>query len=107
LTSKDLLAMHSNLSGYEWVAASCHSLEELQFAARVGVDFVVLAPVLETKSHPHAVGMGWERFAELVAAINIPVFALGGMAMADLNTAAIAGAQGVAGISAFVALDSV
>ena len=45
------------------VAASCHDLEQLQAAQRLGCDFVVLGPVQATASHPGAVPLGWEAFA--------------------------------------------
>ena len=101
LTSKDLLALKNKPAGYKWVAASCHTQEELKHAEQLGIDFVVLAPVSETSTHPQVRGIGWQRFAEMVAEIRIPVFALGGMQQTDLEVAIRAGAQGIAGISAF------
>lgn len=83
------------------VAASCHDARELAHAAAIGVDFVVLGPVLATASHAQATGMGWQQLAELIATTPLPVYALGGMKPADQNEAKRAGAQGVAGISAF------
>jgi 8-oxo-dGTP diphosphatase len=84
-----------------WVAASCHDAQELAHAASIGVDFAVLGPVLPTASHPHAAALGWEGFAELIATVPLPVYALGGVGPGDLVAARRAGAQGVAGISAF------
>jgi len=83
------------------VAASCHTREELEHAFNIGLDFVVLSPVQETRSHPHAHPLGWERFSELVMAANLPVYALGGMQPQDLSRAWEHGAQGIAGISCF------
>ena len=89
------------LAADRWIAASCHDARELAHAASIGVDFAVLGPVLATPSHPHATTLGWDRFAELVAQAPLPVFALGGLTPSDLSAARNAGAQGVAGISAF------
>ena len=89
------------LPAERWVAASCHDARELAHAAAIGVDFAVLGPVLSTSSHPQSAAMGWNRFAELAAGAPLPVYALGGVAAADLAVAKRAGAQGVAGISAF------
>ncbi len=83
------------------VAASCHTGEELEHAANIGLDFVVLSPVQKTRSHPDAQPLGWERFAELVMAASLPVYALGGMRSGDLSQAWEYGAQGIAGISCF------
>jgi len=45
--------------------------------------------------------VGWPEFSRLCAAAPLPVYALGGMVANDLETAVEAGAQGIAGISAF------
>ena len=82
-----------------WVAASCHNEAELAQAERLGLDFVVLAPVRLTASHMQAVPMGWAAFRRQRARISLPVFALGGMRVGDIAAACAAGAQGVAMIS--------
>ena len=85
-----------------WVGASCHDVEELEFAARLGADFATLSPVRATASHPEAQPLGWSRFAQMVDDARLPVYALGGVGPGDLQHARAAGAQGVAGIRAFV-----
>ena len=79
-----------------WVGASCHDETELTRAVEIGADLAVLSPVLPTASHPGAPTLGWSRFTELVAHCPIPVFALGGLAEADLDLARRHGAHGVA-----------
>jgi 8-oxo-dGTP diphosphatase len=86
----------------KWLAASCHNLEQLQHAQKIGVDFVVLAPVLATQTHPGATSLGWEQFAALVDKVNLPVYALGGMDESSLITARQNGGQGIAAIRAFL-----
>ncbi|MGZ8152793.1 MAG: Nudix family hydrolase [Methylovulum sp.] len=102
LTSRHLMAADKRPPDMDWVAASCHNCEELLQAQKIGVDFVVLAPVLSTQTHPETEPLGWESFAELVAQVNLPVYALGGLSASSLMTACRAGAQGVAGIRAFL-----
>lgn len=80
----------------ELVGASCHDESELERAARLGVDFVVLGPVLPTPSHPDQPGIGWPRLAEMVRNCPIPVYALGGMRPRHLVQAWTAGAHGIA-----------
>lgn len=82
-----------------WVAASTHDANELALAARAGVDFVVLSPVLPTTSHPQAVPLGWPGFQTLCTQVNVPVYALGGLRAKHLERARDAGAQGLAMIS--------
>ncbi len=82
------------------VAASCHDRFELQLAADLGLDFVVLGPVKETPSHRGTPGLGWERFAGLAANLTLPVYALGGLAPDDLEAAFRAGGHGIAAVRA-------
>lgn len=84
-----------------WVAASCHNEQELAQAEALGVDFVVLSPVMPTLSHPDRPHIGWPRFEEMIGAAKLPVFALGGLASQDLPTAIQSGGQGVSGIRLF------
>ena len=102
LTSRDLCVMQTRPSHLTWVSASCHNLEELRYAENIGLDFVVLAPVMATETHPGAETLGWEQFSRLVSQVNIPVYALGGMSRGDVATALNFGGQGVAGIRMFM-----
>lgn len=104
LSSRALLACEVKPTGYTWIGASCHNLAELQHAEKLGVDFAVLAPVLATATHPDATPLGWDNLATLLEQVNLPVFALGGLGLNDLKQAINAGAQGLAGISAFLNL---
>ncbi|VAW72319.1 Mutator mutT protein (7,8-dihydro-8-oxoguanine-triphosphatase) / Thiamin-phosphate pyrophosphorylase-like protein [hydrothermal vent metagenome] len=91
----------SSASSGMMVSASCHNSQQLRMAEDLGVDFIVLSPVLKTASHPAAKGMGWEKFEILTRECNVPVFALGGLSAKDILVAQENGGQGVAGISAF------
>ena len=78
------------------VAASCHDAAELERAAALSLDFVVLGPVQPTLSHPGGATLGWDRFAGLIADYPLPVYALGGMRASDLQHAWTAGGHGIA-----------
>ena len=82
------------------VAASCHDARELAQAASLGLDFVVLGPVKETRSHPGQPNMGWNSFARLIEDYPLPVYALGGLTATDREAAWQAGAHGIAAIRA-------
>ena len=101
LTSRHLLQLQARPENSGWLAASCHNLGELRHAEKIGVDFIVLAPVKPTASHPGARTLGWSRFSRLLEKTNLPVYALGGMTLNDVEKARQAGAQGVAGIGMF------
>ncbi|PAM39185.1 DNA mismatch repair protein MutT, partial [Acinetobacter baumannii] len=76
------------------VAASCHDLEQLLAAQRLGCDFAVLGPVQATASHPDAVPLGWEAFAAMRAQVSLPIYALGGMTPQHVAEARRHGGQG-------------
>lgn len=101
LTSRDLLMWNTRPENTKWLSASCHNLEELEHAQKIGVDFVLLSPVLKTQTHLETMPMGWEMFEKLVNRCNVPVYALGGLQKTDLENARLIGAQGICGISAF------
>lgn len=96
LSAARLMQTSQRPASFERVAASCHSAEELAHAASIGLDFVVLGPVLPTASHPESHGLGWTTFRELIERSPIPVYALGGMNADLLETARAAGAHGIA-----------
>ena len=94
LSASELLGLKER-PGLDLVGASCHDARELARAAALPVDFVVLGPVLATPSHPGVPTLGWERFAALIRDYPLPVYALGGLRRADLETAWDAGAHGI------------
>ena len=61
----------------------------------MGLDFVVLSPVLKTRSHPKAKPMGWRIFKEMANQSSIPVYPLGGLTVSDLNTSFDCGGVGI------------
>ena len=77
-------------------AASCHTRAEIERAAALNLDFCVLGPVLPTPTHRGLPTLGWDGFAALALDAPLPIYALGGLARADLATAIAHGAHGVA-----------
>jgi thiamine-phosphate pyrophosphorylase len=80
------------------ITAACHSRRALHAAARLGADAAVLAPVFATPSHPASPALGAVRFARLVRAAGIPVYALGGIGARTVRRLTGSGATGIAGI---------
>jgi len=101
LNGRRLLAARERPLGLDrLVGASCHDARELQRAQALGLDYVLLSPVLPTASHPHVPPLGWERFTELVESVALPVYALGGMQSSHIEAAKACGGQGIAAIGA-------
>jgi len=83
------------------IGYSAHALDEALDAERDGADFVAFGPVFETASPgAKAPPRGLVRLSEACRAIQVPVFALGGITAAHAPGVLAAGAAGVAVVSA-------
>lgn len=80
------------------LSVSCHNLKDIKQAHKIDADFILLAPVKNTLSHPEKKSLGWFKFAQLTEQSKIPIYALGGMRKNDLSIAWAHGAQGIAAI---------
>jgi 8-oxo-dGTP diphosphatase len=88
----------SDIPGNKLCSASVHNKAQIDKANSLGLDFIMLSPVLPTLSHPDSVALGWNKFKELIQQANMPVYALGGMQEEHLKLAQDAGAQGISAI---------
>jgi thiamine-phosphate pyrophosphorylase len=82
---------------------AAHGAEGLAAAREAKADAVLLGPVFATQSPGSGAPLGVERFAELVASVDLPVYALGGVTAQNARELADTGACGVAGIGVFAA----
>jgi 8-oxo-dGTP diphosphatase len=98
LTSSQLLGLN-NRPKARLLSAACHNKVELLKAQQLKVDFIFLSPIKTTLSHPEANGKGWQWFQQSINNINIPIYALGGLGIDDIETARQKGGQGIAAIS--------
>lgn len=94
LTESDLLS--GQFADSHCAGASVHSSTSLAVAFERGLAYAVLGAVKETASHPGQAGMGWTHFQEIAEGARLPVFAIGGLGAADIDTARKHGAHGVA-----------
>ena len=85
------------------VGASTHTLAQARAAQSGEADFIVFGPVFATPSKlVYGPPAGLEKLAEIVDTMKpCPVFALGGLTLANAPQALATGAAGVAGISLF------
>lgn len=81
---------------FNWLGASCHNEQEIKHAAALGLDYAVLSPVKKTLTHVDAKPIGWHGFEKIAQQTPFPLYALGGLSVADLPTAHAHGAQGIA-----------
>jgi thiamine-phosphate pyrophosphorylase len=87
-----------------FIGVSTHSLDEARSAAYQGADFITFGPIYETPAKIHyGPPVGIDAIKYVKESINIPVFAIGGIASGNLAPILKAGANGVAMISAILA----
>lgn len=82
-------------------SCSCHNVEQVTHASKVGADFIIISPIFSTPSSPAGNPLGWENFKMLATISNVPVYALGGLTPEHLEIARTHGATGIAAIRAF------
>jgi thiamine-phosphate pyrophosphorylase len=89
------------------IGVSTHSLAEVQKAQSGGADFVVCGPIYETPSkRVYGSPLGIERFAEICREASLPVFAIGGITIANFHEPLANGAAGIAAIGLFTDLEN-
>ncbi|TXD34959.1 thiamine phosphate synthase [Lujinxingia vulgaris] len=93
----EVAGVRARLGEEALVGVSCHNAEELRAAEEVGADFVTLSPIFASVSKPGYGGeVGLKRWARLVAASRVPVYALGGVRPEHVADCLAAGFWGVA-----------
>jgi len=95
-TAAELMRLERRPKGM-LAAASCHTRAELERAMALELDFAVLGPVLEKHG---AMPLGWPGFAAIARGSSMPVYAIGGLTGADMESAWRAAAHGLAMVRA-------
>ncbi len=80
---------------------AAHGPEGLAAAKDAKADAVILGPVFKSKSPSAGAPLGVKRFTELVASVDLPVYALGGITPENARELEDSGACGIAGIGVF------
>lgn len=79
--------------------SSCHSVKEAMQAEKVGCNYILAGHVFETDCKKGLAPRGLKFLNEVCTAVNIPVFALGGVTAQNAASCISAGAAGVAVMS--------
>ncbi len=90
------------------LGVSARTVEEAVLAEQEGADYIGLGPICDTSSKDDAGnGCGFNVISEVKRQVSIPVIAIGGLGPANAEKAIIAGADGLAVISAVVSQDDI
>ncbi len=90
------------------IGMSAHSLEQAEAAKRSGADFITFGPVFETPSKKaYGAPLGLQKLKAAADALDIPVFAIGGIKTGNLKDVLDAGAYGAALISGILGADDI
>jgi thiamine-phosphate pyrophosphorylase len=84
------------------VGRSVHSLQEAQSAAAAGADYLTFGHVYPTTTHPGLPPRGLAELAAIVQAVDVPVLAIGGITVDNLDDVLATGCAGIAVISAIL-----
>ena len=83
------------------LGSSAHDFDAAAQGEKEGADYVLLGSIFPTATHPGEPGIGVEHLREAVLRTHIPVVAIGGIDLANVNRVARTGAAGAAAISAY------
>lgn len=95
------------LANMRIVGISTHSLEQALAAERDGADYIGVGPVFPTATKAHAKPVGLSLVREVAARVSVPFFAIGGIALDNIDEVLEAGARRVAVVSAILKQDDV
>ena len=84
------------------VGRSVHGLDEACEAVAAGADYLTFGHVFPTHTHPGLPPHGLDELAQVVAAVDVPVLAIGGVGVANLESVLATGCAGIAVISAIL-----
>lgn len=88
--------------GFACVSTSSHSREDMEEAAALGADRIILGTIFETQCKKGLRGRGLSFVREICAACPIPVFAIGGIKESNIEAVIAAGAAGGCMMSGFM-----
>jgi thiamine-phosphate pyrophosphorylase len=85
------------------IGRSVHGMAEARVAADAGADYLTFGHVFPTTTHPGLPPHGLAELATIVQAVDVPVLAIGGITVDNLDDVLATGCAGIAVISAILA----
>ncbi len=89
------------------IAVSTHGIDQARLAARAGADFIVFGPIFDTPSkRAYGDPRGLDELRQVVAKVDVPVVAIGGIDESNAAAVAATGCAGLAVIRAVLGADA-
>lgn len=92
-------------SNFDVIGASCHSVEDALEAQKLGATYITAGHVFETDCKKGLPPRGLDFLREVCSAVNIPVYAIGGISPENFRTVLDAGAEGACVMSGIMTCD--
>jgi thiamine-phosphate pyrophosphorylase len=106
-TSLPIVTAKALLGPQKIIGVSTHSLQETKEAEQAGADFILFGPVYFTPSKAaYGAPQGLPALKTIVDNISLPVYAIGGIKLENIDSTKKLGVRGVALISAIMSADS-
>ncbi len=83
------------------ITAAAHSLKKIYTIKKYNLSAALYSPVFQTASHSHTNNIGIIKFTHTVSKVRFPVYALGGINLANIKQFKNTNIAGLAGITLF------
>lgn len=104
LPLSDLRKWSGQLTHFSAVGTSCHSLEEVLEAQRLGATYATLGNIFPTTCKPGLPGKGLDFLQKVCQSCDLPIYAIGGVNPGNIASVLDAGAVGGCMMSVFMLL---
>lgn len=92
----------SSLSSITMLGTSVHSIEQALLAKQFGCNYIFAGNIYETNCKPGLAGKGLNFLKEIVQTAHMPVYAIGGISLDNINEVLSTGATGGCMMSGFM-----
>lgn len=99
------LAVARRIMGGRIIGISTHSLVQAKAAAEGGADYIGFGPIFETSTKDAGTAVGVDNLRLITQNVSVPVVAIGGIGLGNIEAVFAAGAEAVAMASALCAGD--
>lgn len=94
-------------SHFRIIGASCHSVEEVREAVKLGCTYIIAGHIFATNCKKGLPGRGLDFLKEVCASVSVPVYAIGGIDSENITLVRSVGAKGACVMSGLMQCEDV